>query len=73
MEGLSLPENIQLIKVDFEEMILVVRLFPDEGPFEGTQVDFEIKVPSMYPHRPPKAKILQKVNVFWIHLVSHCM
>jgi len=43
-------------------MILVVRLFPDEGPFEGTAVDFEIKIPEMYPHRPPKAKILQKVK-----------
>lgn len=43
-------------------MILVVRLFPDEGPFDGTQVDFEIRVPQMYPHRPPKAKILQKVK-----------
>ena len=42
-------------------MILEVRLFPDEGPFEGTAVDFEIKIPEMYPHRPPKAKILQKV------------
>lgn len=62
MEGLSLPENIQLLKVDYDELILVVRLFPDEGPFEATQVDFEIIVPSIYPHRPPKAKILQKVN-----------
>jgi hypothetical protein len=62
MVGLELPENIKLLKLDFNEMILMVRLFPDEGPFEGTAVDFEIKVPEMYPHRPPKAKILQKVK-----------
>lgn len=62
MVGLDLPENIQLLKLDYNEMILVVRLLPDEGPFEGTAVDFEINVPEMYPHRPPKAKILSKVN-----------
>lgn len=62
MVDLALPENIQLLKFDYNEMILVVRLFPDEGPFEDTAVDFEIKVPEMYPHRPPKAKILSKVK-----------
>lgn len=67
MIGLYLPENIQLIKVDFDSMNLVVRLLPDEGPFEGTTVDFEINVPAMYPHRPPKAKILHKVNNYTKH------
>ena len=62
MLGLELPENIQLLKLDYDEMILLVRLLPDEGPFEWTAVDFEIKVPELYPHRPPKAKILQKVK-----------
>lgn len=43
-------------------MKLTVRLFPDEGPFAGAKLDFELSVPSMYPHRPPKAKILQTVT-----------
>lgn len=43
-------------------MEMLVRLYPDEGPFRGAQVDFEIKIPPMYPHRPPKVRILQKVN-----------
>lgn len=62
MVGLELPENIELLKLDYDEMVAVVRLFPDEGPFEGTAVVFEIKVPELYPHRPPKAKILHKVQ-----------
>lgn len=62
MSDLHLPDNIKLIKVDYEAMLVSVRLFPDEGPFSGGQLDFEIKVPEMYPHRPPKAKILQVVN-----------
>lgn len=62
MKDLSLPDNIELISIDYEDMNLVVRLYPDEGPFSGAKIDFSIQIPELYPHRPPKAKILKKVN-----------
>lgn len=70
MVGLDLPDNIRLLKIDYEAMMVQVRLFPDEGPFSGTQIDFEIFIPALYPHRPPKAKILAKVNerVLYMHI-----
>lgn len=63
-ENLVLPENIQIVKLDYEGMLVHVRLFPDEGPFSGGKIDFELKIPPMYPHSPPKARIHQKVKVF---------
>lgn len=60
---LHLPDNIKLLEIDYEEMKLTVRLFPDEGPFAGAQLDFELSVPELFPHRPPKAKILQTVKL----------
>ena len=60
---MDLPSNIKLLQIDYEAMELLVRLYPDEGPFRGSQVDFEIKIPQMYPHQPPKARILQKVTL----------
>ena len=60
---LDIPGNIKILLIDYEALELLVRLYPDEWPFEGAQIDFEIKIPQMYPHRPPKARILQKVNL----------
>lgn len=57
-----LPNNIKLLEINFDTMVILARLYPDEGPFQGAQVDFEIKIPEMYPHRPPKVRILHKVN-----------
>lgn len=62
MVGLDLPDIIQLLKVDYEAMIITVQLLPDEGPFSGTKIIFEIAISALYPHRPPKAKILSKVK-----------
>lgn len=62
MKDLNLPKNIELISIDYVEMGLMVRLYPDEGPFSGSKIDFQIRIPELYPHRPPKAKIIQKVN-----------
>lgn len=65
MEGLDLPESlIKLNKIDYELMTLSASLFPDEGPFKGSSVDFLIKIPVLYPHSPPKAQILQKVKKY---------
>lgn len=66
MLDLDLPDNIKLLKIDLDAMEIFVRLYPDEGPFQGAQVDFEIKIPPMYPHSPPKTRILHKV----INLIS---
>ncbi len=59
---LHLPQNIKLLKIDYEAMKLSVRLFPDEGPFADAQLDFELSIPELFPHRPPKVKILQAVK-----------
>ena len=61
---MHLPENIQILLIDLDEMIVEVKLFLDTGPFKGSNVDFRLNVPAMYPHTPPKVKILQKVIIF---------
>lgn len=58
---MHLPENIQISQINLDEMIVEIKLFLDTGPFKGSQVDFRLNVPVMYPHTPPKVKILQKV------------
>ena len=63
MEGAGLPEKvIKLIKIDYDLMEVSVCIFPDEGPFKDSAVDFLIKIPASYPHSPPKAQIMQKVQ-----------
>ena len=73
MKDLNLSENIVIQKIDYEALTVEVSLFPDEGPFSGGQLDFLITIPELYPHRPPKAKIIQtvkkkKFDCYIIHL-----
>lgn len=63
---LDLPNNIKLLEINFDSMEILARLYPNEGPFQGAQVDFEVKIPEMYPHRPPKVRILQIVYIIQI-------
>lgn len=73
LNDLHLPDTIKITKIEFEPAIAVeVELLPDEGPFAGAAVHFTISIPEMYPHRPPKARIHEKVNFSKAIASTHC-
>ena len=63
METLELPECINVTKVDFDCLQINVSIFPIEGPFIRTRLDFVINICESYPFDPPKARLLQKVRL----------
>jgi ubiquitin-protein ligase len=60
---MGLPECIRVTQADLDTMELSLSIFPDEGPFRGAKIDFNLYIPPAYPHSPPKARILQNVKI----------
>lgn len=54
---LSLPNSVTVTQPDPNDMMnYKINIRPDEGFYRGGKFQFDLKIPSTYPHEPPKLK-----------------
>jgi len=57
MDELELPSQVQMDLGNAKSLAeFVLNISPDEGFWKGAQYVFKFRIPSAYPHEPPKVK-----------------